>query len=110
MSEYVTNRLHFITNTESLLDFIKSKHVHDAPPPEFSFNSIKPMPDDLFLPLNEQVLKLSVLNMGICSSDEATKKIVLSKIAPGSSIDKLSESTIPEKIDEILERLKQRAE
>ena len=105
MTEYVTNRLHFITNTEAVLKFIKSGHVHDNPPPEFSFNSIKPMPDELFLPPNEQILSLSVLNMEICPLDETVKQVVLSKIALGIHPGKLSESVIPDKIDAIRKKL-----
>ena len=105
MTEYVTNRLHFITNTETILDFIKSDHVHDNPPPEFSFNSIKPMPDELFLPLNDRILSLSVLNMEMSSSDETTRHIVVSKIALGKPPGKLSASAIPEKIDEMRKSL-----
>lgn len=105
MTEYVTNRLHFITNTETILDFIKSNHVHDNPPPEFSFNSIKPMPDELLLPLNEHILSLSVLNMEICPSDETTKRIVLSKIASGTSFGKPAESLLPDRIEAIRKEL-----
>ena len=109
MTEYVMNRLHFITNTEAVLKFIKSKHVHENPPPEFSFNSIKPMPDELFLPINEQILSLSVSNMEICSLDETTKRIVLSRITPGLLLGKPGESSIPDKIDVIRKTLKETA-
>jgi hypothetical protein len=105
MTEYVTNRLHFITNTEAILKFIKSKHVHDNPPPEFSFNSIKPMPDELFLPLGEQILSLSLLNMRISPLNETTKQIVLSKITSGAPPGIPSASTIPDKINVIRKSL-----
>jgi len=105
MTEYVTNRLYFITNTEAVLNFIKSKHVHDNPPPEFSFNSIKPMPDELFLPLNAQILSLSVSNMEKCPLDETTKQAVFSRILSGTPPGKPSESTIPEKINVIRQAL-----
>ena len=105
MTEYVTNRLHFITNTEAILKFIKSKHVHDTPPPEFSFNSIKPMPDELFLPLNEKILSLSVANMQICTLDEATKQVVLSKIVLETLPGKKSASSIQDKINAIRKTL-----
>ncbi len=106
MTEYVTNRLHFITNTETILDFIKSKCVHDNPPPEFSFNSIKPMPDELYLPLTEQILSLSVMNMRLCTLDETTKQAVLSRIASETYPEELSESVIPKKIEEMRNALK----
>ena len=105
MTEYVTNRLHFITNTEAILKFIKSKHVHDNPPPEFSFNSIKPMPDELFLPINTQTLSLSVSNMEKCPLDETIKQAVLSRIVSGIPPDNSSASTIPEKINVIRKTL-----
>ena len=105
MNEYVTNRLHFITNTEAVLKFIKAKHVHDDPPPEFSFNSIKPMPDELFIPLTEQILGLSALNLDKSTLDETTKQVVLSKIASGVFPFKSSESSIAEEINVIREAL-----
>jgi hypothetical protein len=101
MTEYVTNRLHFITNTEAILKFIKSKHVHDSPPPEFSFNSIKPMPDDLFMPMNEQVLSLSVLNLEKSSLDEATKEAVLSRVSAEALPGISAASEIPAGIDAV---------
>lgn len=105
MTEYVTNRLHFITNTKTILNFIKSNHVHDTPPPQFSFNSIKPMPDELFLPHNEHILSLSVLNLEICPLDETAKQVVLSKIASKTPSGKISSSVIPDKIKVIRESM-----
>lgn len=97
MTEYITNRLHFITNTEVILKYIKARKVHDDPPPEFSLNAIKSMPDDLFVPLDAHIKALSVLNMEMPSLDEDTKKSVQSSVFLGTT-GKTSETAIQDAI------------
>lgn len=100
MPEYLINQLHFITNTEVILKYIKAVHVHDNPPPEFSLNAIKSMPDELFLPLNDDIISLSAMNSELPPLDEATTQAALSNIVFGAP-EKSSESEISEKIKKI---------
>ncbi len=101
MSEYLVNRLYFITNTEKVLEHIRSGRVHENPPPEFSLNAIRSMPDALFLPLSEPVLSLSAGNMDLSSLKENIRKVVLSGgLAAGSR--KIAREEMGEKIESSL--------
>jgi hypothetical protein len=80
-----------------VLKYIRAGRVHDNPPPEFSLNAIKSMPDALFLPMAGAVHDLSASNVDLPSLDAAVKEVVLSDNAFGE-VGKLSDSGIREKI------------
>lgn len=100
MSKYLTNQLHFITNTEMVLKYIRARQVHDNPPPEFSLNAVKSMPDELFLPQNDAIMSLSASNVDFPPLHESIREVVSSEdIFRG--VGKLSESGILEKIETV---------
>lgn len=98
MSEYLINQLHFITNTEKVLGYIRPGRVHDDPPPEFSLNAIRSMPDALFLTLSGPVLALSAWNVDLSSLNETVREAALSGGLTGKP-DKASSEEIDEKIE-----------
>jgi hypothetical protein len=100
MDRYLINQLHFITNTEMVLKYIRAGRVHDNPPPEFSLNAIKSMPDELFLPLDDAIVSLSESNVDFPDMGEPVKKAALSE-GPFGLVGKLSESGIAEKIETV---------
>lgn len=100
MPEYLINQLHFITNTEMVMKYIQAGHVHDNPPPEFSLNAIKAMPDTLFLPLNASIMSLAALNVDLPPLHETVREVVSSGDVFGE-VGKSSESVIQEKIEAI---------
>lgn len=98
MLKYLTNQLHFATNTEMVLKYIRTGRAHDNPPPEFSLNAIKSMPDELFLPLTGPVVSLGASNVDLPSLHESVRALVSSEeVFVG--LGKLSESGIREKIE-----------
>jgi len=100
MSKYLTNQLHFITNTEMVLKYIRAGHVHENPPPEFSLNAIKSMPDALFLPLTGPIVSLAASNVDLPPLRETVRAAVSSeKVFEG--VGKLSEPGIREKIEAV---------
>lgn len=78
MYDYVVSQLHFLTNTEKILGYIRSNRVHDNPPPEFSLNAIRSMPDPLFISLSAAVLSLSAWNVDLSSLNEKVRQAALS--------------------------------
>jgi hypothetical protein len=98
MSEYVISQLHFITNTEQVLGYIKAGRVHDSPPPEFSLNAIRSMPDALFLPLEPPVLFLSAWNVDLSSLNDTVREEALSAGMTGRP-EKINGEEMAEKIE-----------
>jgi hypothetical protein len=89
-----------VTNTEKVLDYIRAGHVHDAPPPEFSLNAVRSMPDDLFLPMAGPVIALAESNAELPALRGAVESMVLSQNVFGK-VGTTAKSGIPEKIETI---------
>jgi hypothetical protein len=83
-----------------VLKYIRAGHVHDNPPPEFSLNAIKSMPDALFLPLVDPVVSLAASNVDLPPLHGVVKEAVLFEAIFGEA-GKLSDSGIRGKIDAV---------
>lgn len=104
MSDHLINQLHFSANSKHILDLLKSKKSMDNSPLQFSLNSIKLMPEPLYLPLNEDIIRLSIMNMEMPQLDDLTRQVALSNIFLGQE-GRPAESEIPGGIEEIRETL-----
>ena len=104
MPDHLINQLHFSDNSKHILDLLKSKKSRDNSPPQFSLNSIKLMPEPLYLPLNGHIIRLSIMNMEMPQLDDVTRQVALSNIFLGQE-GKPAESEIPSRIEEIRETL-----
>lgn len=102
MPEYLINQLHFMTNTEMVLKYVRSGHVHDNPPPEFSLNAIKSMPDALFLPLSGPIVTLAASNADLPPLHE-TVEAAVSTGDVFRGVGKLSEAGILKAIETVRE-------
>lgn len=100
MQEYLTNQLHFITNTEQVLGHIRRGRGQDDPPREFSLNAIRSMPDELCLPLNGPVLSLSEWNVDLSSLDETVRDMAISWGLTGKP-EKATGEEMAEKIETV---------
>jgi hypothetical protein len=101
MPDYLTNQLIFFSNARFILDFIKAKTAGGDAPPQFSLSAIKKMPESLYLPMNEPIRQLAILNMEIPPLpplDEAVKQVAVSAVFSGQH-GRASESAIGEAID-----------
>jgi len=100
MPEYLTNQLHFLTNSETILRYLGSKKGGDQTPEQFSLNSIRLMPESMNLPLNEQIKELSLMNIQLPVLDKNIEKVALPNLYFGQK-SKRPESKIRERIEEI---------
>lgn len=100
MPEYLTNQLHFLTNSKTILSYLGSKKNSDHAPEQFSLNSIRLMPESMNLPLNDQIMCLSIMNLQLPVLDKNTEKVALANLYFDHKV-KLPESKISEKIEEI---------
>ena len=98
MTEYVSNRLHFLTNAKTILYHIKAKYPDDRGPSQFSLNSIKHTPVDLGGPVDPAVVELSIMNLDLPTLDDNIRQIALDNVLSGS-VEKASKMAIDEKID-----------
>jgi Ferredoxin-like domain in Api92-like protein len=76
----IINHLRFRTNSETILNHIKSQGEGDQSPAVFSLNSIKPTPQDLILPMIEPVRTLSVMNSPLQSLDKETMALAQANV------------------------------
>jgi hypothetical protein len=86
MPEYLTNQLIFFSNAKFILNFIKAKSKGNDAPSLFSLSSIKKMPDPLYLPIDQYIRQLAIMNMEMPSLpvfDEAVKQVALSMLFEG---------------------------
>jgi len=104
MPDYVTNRLHFLTNSKTILAHLRSRHPGNNCPVQFSLNSIKMTPAGLELPLDPILMDLVVLNMQMPSLDPKTEQLVFKHVLKGHA-DHRDASRIHQKIDEIRARI-----
>jgi hypothetical protein len=100
----VINQLHFRTNSTTILPYLKTKagssgHVR------FSLNSIVNLPRDLILPLDEDIIQLSLWNIGVPILDEKVKACFLA-LWTAEYTGKKSNSFICEKAADMQEKLK----
>ena len=105
-SDRISNRLHFLSNSKTILHYLKSKSDGRDAPPQFSLNSIKSMPDPLYLPINRFVMSLVLHNTALPTLDEATRDLVLSRLFPENP-GKQPEKTIQNEIAAIRHTMKQ---
>jgi hypothetical protein len=96
---YITNQLTFFSNAKFILGFIKSQNSSDVSPPQFSLNSIKPMPESLSLPLNDPILRLSLMNTKMPPLSETVTRLAQSAVYFGNRIPH-PESVIEQAIEE----------
>ncbi len=106
MPNYMTNQLDFLSNSESILRYLKSKKNSDHGPEAFSLNSIRLMPESLNLPLNEHVMELSLLNIQPPPLDDLTEEIAFPSLFFGNKT-KQSESSILDRVEKIRNLLKE---
>lgn len=83
ISDEIINQLIFYSNARYILDFLKSGLGGDAPPSLFSLNTIKKMPEDLSLPLDEPLLLLAIMNMAMPSLDEQATRVASARLFRG---------------------------
>ncbi|MBU2514972.1 hypothetical protein KJ966_26930 [bacterium] len=83
MTQYVTNRLYFKTNSKTILIYLKSKALGSDSPDLFSLNSIKMTPVELILPLTNEIRTLSIMNADRPSLSEPAGQIALSNLFDG---------------------------
>jgi hypothetical protein len=101
MPDYLTNQLIFFSNAKFILDFIKAKNAGNDAPPQFSLSSIKKMPESLYLPMDQPLRQLAIMNMEIPPLpplDEAVKQVAVSALFLGQQ-RKPPESAILEAIE-----------
>jgi hypothetical protein len=69
----VDNQLHFRTNSTTILPYLKAKADGNSGHPRFTLNSIITLPKVLVLPINDEIIQLSVLNISLPILDEKIK-------------------------------------
>ena len=104
MLDFVTNRLHFLSNDKTILAHLKSRHPGNKCPLQFSLNSIKKTPAELNLPLDPVLMDLAVLNMQMPSLDLKTEKVILEHVFMGR-LGRTDNSNIQQEIEEIRKRI-----
>lgn len=105
MPDYVINRLHFRTNARTILSHIKSKALGKSSPAEFSFNSIRLMPESmkLMIPapaMARQLERLSLMNSDLSFFDPSVQEVLLSNFGY-NRVEKQSEEEIHKTMEEI---------
>lgn len=104
MPDYVINRLHFRTNAKTILSHIKSKAVDKSGPAEFSFNSIRLMPESMKLipatAMARRLERLSLMNCDLSVFDPSVQEIILSNF-DDNRVEKQSEEEIRKSMEEI---------
>ncbi len=80
--KYVLNQLHFRTNANTIVPYLKAKPEISTGHHRFSLNSIINLPNILTLPLNDSIILLSLLNCSIPILDETSKARFLTYLTP----------------------------
>jgi hypothetical protein len=96
----LTNRLSFLSNSKYVLNLLKSKAPANGSPPQFSLESIQPMPQMLWMPRFECIKSLLALNVEIPPMAEEVRRTVLNHWI-GQSPEKVDEATLREQIKQI---------
>ena len=78
----INNRLFFRTNTMGILAFLKTKASSDKGQGLISLNSIRQLPAALTLPLNADILHLSLMNVDLPLFDERIAADFLACLPP----------------------------
>ena len=97
--------LYFRTNSNTILPFLKSKAGGSSGHALFSLNSIDNLPKELILPLSDDIIQLSLMNIDISILDEAVKTKFLANWTVEYT-GKRPQSVIYEKKDELRKKLK----
>ena len=100
----VHNQLHFHTNVATILPYLARKVDEQCECRRFSLNSIVKLPNSLILPLNHDIVRLSLLNIDALIFDDRIRWQFLSNWT-AEYIGKQPRSIILEKITEIETRL-----
>lgn len=100
----VTNQLYFRTNSNTILPYLKSKADGRSGHARFSLNSIANLPKELVLPLNDDLIQLSLMNIEIPILDETVKAKFLANWTVENT-GKQPQPVIYEKVAEIRKRL-----
>ncbi|MBU1564117.1 MAG: hypothetical protein KJ630_00645 [Proteobacteria bacterium] len=100
----MANRLHFRTNSNTILPYLKSKADGNSGHACFSLNSIATLPKELILPLDDYIIQLSLLNIDIPILDETVKAKFLANWT-AEYTGKQDQSDIFKKVAEIRDKL-----
>lgn len=104
MPDYLINRLNFRTNAKTILGYIQSKPGKEQCPAEFSFDSIRRMPELLkpasTLILNRHIERLSLMNSDLSVFDPAIGKNFMAAFNY-DQVKKQSEEKIQKAIEEM---------
>lgn len=79
---FVVNQLHFRTNSNTIVPYLKAKAEIHTGHNRFSLNSIVNLPNTLILPLNDSIMELSWLNIAVPILDESVKARFLNYVTP----------------------------
>lgn len=99
----VINQLHFRTNSNTILPYLKTKAGGGSGHALFSLNSIINLPRDLILPLGVDIIQLSIWNTGVPILDERLKARFLA-LWTAEYTGKKSRSFICAKASDMLEK------
>lgn len=106
MPDYMINQLHFRTNARTILSHIRSKAAEESGPAEFSFNSIRQMPESMKLipapAMARQLERLSLMNSDLSVFDPSVQEVILSNFND-NRVGKQSE----EEFSKTLEKIRQ---
>lgn len=80
MTDYLTNHLEFLSNNRTIIAHLRSKLSSEVNQQLFSLNSIKPMPDEMQIPISEPVKRLSLMNTEMPFLEEDMKRIAVEKL------------------------------
>jgi len=110
MPPLLTNQLSFFTNTKNILKLIQSRARMDdePPPPQFSLESIRPMPEALQMPHLESIMPLVALNIEMPVLGEKVGRIAMAQWFADPP-EKADESVIRKQIEKTGSRLKDKA-
>jgi hypothetical protein len=81
-TKYVLNQLHFRTNSNTIIPYLKAKTEIRTGHSRFSLNSIIKLPSALISPLNDPIVRLSLMNSAVPILDESVKAVFLTYLSP----------------------------
>lgn len=110
MPPLLTNRLIFYSNTRNILHLLQSRApAGGASPPQFSLESIRPMPEELRMPRFDAITGLLALNIEVPPLSEKIRRIALAQWFADPP-EKGDEATIRKEMEKTGARLTDTAE
>jgi hypothetical protein len=103
--QHVINKLYFKTNSNTIVPYLKSKAKTGTGHARFTLNSIVDLPKRHILPLNDDIFRLSLLNIGLPILDEKLRAKFIADWTPEYT-GKQSKSVLYETVGEIRKKLK----